>query len=107
VVVPEYKLSQATREPIAGSQDEWEVTAQIANTGTGRMAVEVAAVAGERFGADGKQSEAYRESRVSVELGAGETREVRIRCTFKPDLLLVDPDALVLQLGRKLAIVRF
>ncbi|HEV3386911.1 MAG TPA: M1 family aminopeptidase [Gemmata sp.] len=107
VVVPEYKLSQATCEAVAGTPDNWEVTLQIANAGTGRMAVEVAAVAGERFGADGRQSETYREARVSVELGAGETKEVRIRCPFKPEMVLVDPDALVLQLGRKLAIVRF
>jgi ABC-2 type transport system permease protein len=107
VVIPEYRLSQATCEAVADSPGNWDVTVQIANAGTGRMTVEVAAVAGERFGSDGRQSDDYREARVSVELGAGETKEVPIRCPFKPDSVLVDPDALVLQLARKLAIVRF
>ena len=107
VVVPQYRLSQATREAVADRPGNWEVAVRVENAGAGRMVVEVAAVAGERFGADGLQSDAYRESRVSVELGAGEAREVRMRCAFQPDRVLVDPDALVLQLGRKLAVVRF
>jgi aminopeptidase N len=107
VVIPEYRLSQATRDVVADSSENWDVTVQIANAGTGRMTVEVAAVASERFGANGRQSDDYREARVSVELGEGESKEVRIRCPFKPDRVLVDPDALVLQLARKLAIVRF
>jgi ABC-type transport system involved in multi-copper enzyme maturation permease subunit len=107
VVVPEYKLSQATCEAVVDRPDNWEVKVEITNSGSGRMAVELAAVAGERFGPDGRQTDTYRESRASVELGGGETKEVRIRCPFKPDSVLVDPDALILQLGRKLAIVRF
>ena len=71
------------------------------------MAVEVAAAAGERYGTDGKAIPEYRDARTSVELGAGEAKDVTIHCTFKPDRVLVDPDALVLQLRRKLALVRF
>jgi hypothetical protein len=32
---------------------------------------------------------------------------VKIRCSFKPDRILMDPDAFVLQLRRKLAVARF
>jgi hypothetical protein len=71
------------------------------------MEVEVAAAAGERFDDHGKPSADYREARVGITLGAGESKEVRIRCPFKPDRVLADPDALVLQLGRKRAVVRF
>jgi ABC-2 type transport system permease protein len=106
VVVPEYHLSEARLEP-ANAAGEWEVTLRVENAGTGRMPVQVAASVGDQFGSDGQQIKEFQEARVSVELGAGEVREVRIRCPFKPDRVLVDPDALVLQLGRKLAIVRF
>jgi hypothetical protein len=71
------------------------------------MPVEVAAVAGERFTEDGQVSPTYRAARTSVELGAGETKEVTIRCSFKPDRVFMDPDALVFQLRRKLAVARF
>jgi ABC-2 type transport system permease protein len=106
VVVPEYHLDDARLEP-ASASGEWEVTVRVTNAGTGRMPVEVAASAGDRFGPDGRQLDTHQEARVSLELGAGEAQEVRLRCPFKPEMVLVDPDALVLQLGRKLAIVRF
>ncbi|MBK7644620.1 MAG: hypothetical protein IPJ19_16510 [Planctomycetes bacterium] len=51
--------------------------------------------------------EPYRESRTSVTLGAGESKEVVIRCDFEPQLVTVDPDALVLQLRRKFALFKF
>jgi hypothetical protein len=104
VVVPEYKLSDAKCDPL--SSGEWQVTVRVENAGTGRMEIELAATAGERF-VDNKASPDYQEARTRVTLGAGESREVTIRCQFKPDRVLVDPDALVLQLGRKHAIVRF
>jgi ABC-2 type transport system permease protein len=107
VVVPEYQLSEASCDSVGGADGEWHVTVRVENTGTGRMEVEVAAAAGERFGPDGKAVPDYQETRVSVILAAGEARAVTIRCRFKPDRVLVDPDALVLQLGRKHAIVRF
>jgi hypothetical protein len=37
---------------------------------------------------------------------AGEERWVSLRCSFEPDTVLVDPDALVLQLRRKAAAVK-
>ena len=93
------------------------------NKGTGRMPLEVAAVRGERFPEDERSEgeaeigspcsgpaepeELYRESRTSIVLGAGEEQVVEITCDFEPEEVLVDPDALVLQLQRKLAVFRF
>ena len=64
---------------------------------------------GERFPQEGMPppDEPYREHRAVVEVGAGEAKEVRIRCDFEPDRVLLDPDAKVLQLGRKRAVFRF
>jgi hypothetical protein len=107
VVVPEYKLSDAKCEAVPGTDGEWQVTVRVENAGTGRMEVEVAAAAGERFGPDCKPLPDYQEAHTRVVLGAGEGREVTFRCGFRPDRVFVDPDALVLQLGRKHAIVRF
>ena len=70
------------------------------------MPVEVAATQGERFDGKGQISPDYKEARVTVVLGAGESREVRIRCAFEPERVVVDPDADVLQLQRPAAVAR-
>jgi ABC-2 type transport system permease protein len=106
VVVPEYRLSNAQRTP-TGKQDSSDVSVHVENAGTGRTTVEVAAAVGDRYGSDGKPSTDYRDARTSIELASGEAKDVTIHCTFKPDRVFVDPDALVLQLRRKLAVVRF
>ncbi|HEY8020310.1 MAG TPA: hypothetical protein VIH93_04385, partial [Thermoanaerobaculia bacterium] len=110
VVVPEYRLDNASRSRLPTG--EWQATLRVKNAGTGRMPVEVAAVRGERFpdkakpGEKTKPSQIYREIRQTIVLGAGEATTVTLRCPFEPERLLVDPDARVLQLNRKLAIVR-
>jgi ABC-2 type transport system permease protein len=120
VVVPEYQLRDAQRRRVAGKTvssgspgggpggipGAWEVSVKVKNGGTGRMPVEVAAVRGKRFDAAGKPEPAYREARTTVVLGAGEERQVSLRCPFEPDTVLVDPDARVLQLRRKAAAVK-
>ena len=68
------------------------------------MLVEVAAVLGERWGEDGEESDDYREARVMVALGAGESRELRIETPFEPERIVVDPDVQVLQLRRSAAV---
>ena len=50
---------------------------------------------------------AYRESRTSVLLGAGESELVTLTCDFEPERVLVDPDCLVLQLRREAAVKEF
>jgi ABC-2 type transport system permease protein len=107
VVVPEYQLSDAHREPVSGQDGLWDVVVRVHNVETGRMAVEVAAVRGERFDKDGNPAADYREARTGVTLDAGESQEVRIRCPFEPEQVIVDPDATVLQLRRKFAVKRF
>jgi ABC-2 type transport system permease protein len=118
VVVPEYRLSDVAREQLAADDgaELWEVRATLENAGTGRMPVEVAATRGVRFpdAGDGDApgpgvveaaaKDAWREERVTVELGAGERRAVVLRCAFKPERLIVDPDARVLQLKREKAV---
>jgi ABC-type transport system involved in multi-copper enzyme maturation permease subunit len=108
--VPEYRLSNARLTELPESSNgakEWEVTVHVENAGTGKMPIEVAPVKGERFKDDGAASADYQDARTSVVLGPGEGKDVTIRSSFKPDRIVVDPDALVLQLLRKLAVVRF
>jgi hypothetical protein len=66
--------------------------------------VEVAAIAGERWDEVGRLDADYREERVTVVLGAGESREVRIEVPFEAERILVDPDVELLQLRRNAAV---
>lgn len=95
VVLPEFRLSQTTTEATATG---WQVTTLIENMGTGEVEVEVAAVKGERFSTE--VSSAYREARTTVSLSSGENQVISWSLDFKPDRLVADPDALVLQLNR-------
>ncbi|HET6325038.1 MAG TPA: M1 family aminopeptidase [Planctomycetaceae bacterium] len=106
VVAPEYHLTNAERNQVAG-KDEWDVAVHVENGGTGKIKVDVAAATGERFESDGKANADYKDARTAVELRAGESKDVKIHCPFKPDRVLMDPDALVLQMRRKLAVARF
>ena len=98
VVLPEFKLSQTTIEATATG---WEVTTLIENMGTGKVEVEVAAMQGERFSKEA--SSAYQEARIAVSLSAGENQVINWSLDFKPDRLVTDPDAQVLQLNRAAA----
>ncbi len=71
------------------------------------MPVAVAAVRGERFGEDNKPKPGYRDARVTVTLGAGESKTVTILCPFDPKQLVVDPDVQVLQIRRNGAQMTF
>jgi ABC-2 type transport system permease protein len=109
VVLPEYVMGGVTVRPVDDGNGSWEVRLDLRNAGTGRMPVEVAAERGLRFpaGGDGSENEPFHDSRVTVELGGGESQELHILCDFEPQRVLVDPDAKVLQRGRKFAIHRF
>ncbi|MEA2604769.1 MAG: type transport system permease protein [Acidobacteriota bacterium] len=100
-VIPEYHLDDLRKRPLGAG--EWEVTVKVENAGTGRMPVEVAATRGDRFDDKGGIDPGYHESRTTVMLGAGEAKEVRIRCTFEPQRVEVDPDGYVMQLQRRAA----
>ncbi len=104
VVVPEYRLDRASKRRLPAGG--WQATVRVKNAGTGRMPVEVAAVRGERFAAKPKPGSGYLEARRTVLLGAGESTTVDLTCPFEPERILVDPDARVLQLSRKTALVR-
>jgi ABC-2 type transport system permease protein len=104
VVLPEYRLHEPgkTREG-----DLWKVKVRLENAGTGTMPVEVAAVRGARFDKTGQPSTEYREARAIATLGKGQSQELTITCPFETESIVVDPDARVLQLERKSAIVKF
>jgi ABC-type transport system involved in multi-copper enzyme maturation permease subunit/phage-related protein len=115
VVVPEYALSEAEKRADGSA---WLVTVRIENKGTGRMPIEVCAARGERFPENeadalsaagtvqaAQPDEAYHDVRERIELGAGESRTLTLHCDFEPERVLVDPDALVLQLRRERASV--
>ena len=107
VVVPEYEFSDVTKEQ---EGEGWVVRGTVTNVGTGRMRVEVGAVAGERWSDEGDDrgrtvvAEGYRDARAVVELGAGEAAEFVIRADFEPERVVIDPDVMVLQLNREAAV---
>ncbi len=104
VLVPEYEL---TDPKVAVDGDGWTVSFTLENAGTGRMPVEVAVERGVRFpDEDDEDAEPWREERARLVLGAGESQRVELRVDFEPEVVLVDPDALVLQLDRKAALLR-
>ena len=100
VVVPEYKLDDAT---VTRSGSGWIVTATVRNTGSGTMPIEVAAARGVRFPHQQKHPERYADARTSLTLGPNESRHVSIACVFEPERLIVDPDVTVLMLERQKA----
>ena len=110
MVVPEYRLSGVTKERDGRG---WIVRGTVENAGTGRMTVEVAATANERWSDAGNAatrtvvSPSYRDARASVELDAGGSAEFEIEASFDPERVIVDPDVLVLQLRREAAVFDF
>lgn len=118
VVVPEYRLEGARKER---DGEGWIVRATLRNAGTSTMPVEISASRGTRFpdrdedGGAGAASPAgagvvaadaedsWREARTTVVSGPASATPIEIRCDFEPEELVVDPDALVLQLQRKKA----
>ncbi|MEM6647548.1 MAG: ABC transporter permease subunit [Bacteroidota bacterium] len=102
-VVPEYQISDAQIMP-AG--DGWQVTATIENVGTGTTWIEVAAAQGERFDGAGIHAD-YRDVRTRLCLAPNQPQTLTWTAEFEPDRLVLDPDALVLQLNRDRAAVRF
>lgn len=105
VVVPEYRLTEASRRQLPAGA--WEVTALVTNRGTGTMPVEVATVRGHRFDDEGQALKDYLDARTEILLAAGESRQVVLHSVFEPEGLVVDPDVLVLQLNRSAAVHRF
>jgi ABC-2 type transport system permease protein len=103
VVVPEYTLADAKKHGNAGAFD---VTVKVTNKGKATMPITIAAAKGERFDEKGNAKADYLDARSALTLAAGETKDVTVHCPFDPDRVLVDPDALVLQLRRKTAVAK-
>lgn len=104
VVVSEYTLDGAKKTEANGG---WDVTVKVTNKGSATMPVEIAAATkAERFDDKGVASNDYKDARATVTLAKGESKDVTIHCAFAPERVLVDPDALVLQLRRKTAVAK-
>ncbi len=103
VVVPQYEFADVA---LYEDDNEWVVTGSVKNVGTGKMPLEICASLNERY-VENEPNTEYQDSRTSVTPGADESLPFEIRCTFKPELVSVDPDAMVLQLKRKLAVHKF
>ena len=103
VVIPQYQFSNVKQ---VQDGTDWIVTGSVKNVGTGLMPLEICAALNERF-VDRKLNNEYQDARSTVTLGANESSPFEIRSSFRPDRVLVDPDARVLQLKRKLAIHKF
>jgi len=101
VVLPEYVLEEASYDEEARA-----TSVRLRNAGTGTMPVEIAVMSGVRFPEEGRVEEPFQEVRTTITLSAGEEQELTLPCDFVPDRVIVDPDAMVLQLGRKRAIQR-
>ncbi len=116
VVVPEFKVELVEAQSPLAPGDPWRTRVRVRNTGTGRVAVDIAVVNGEerwpestivqtpeeRAAAAMQRSE-YQDARVSLILTAGETGEVDVESDFEPKEVVVDPDVRVLMLNRRSA----
>ena len=101
-------LTKSISSELGGEGAGYELRLTVRNAGTGTMPVQVAAQRGERFQDPGGEDAAlFHEARTTIILGAGEAIEVAIPCAFEPERVVIDPDALVLQRGRKRALHRF
>jgi ABC-2 type transport system permease protein len=94
VSLPEIQLrdSSATRD-----RDGWRVTTTVDNVGTGDASVELAAFGDQHDDAEVGDAP---ETRTSVHLPGGTRRTVTWHTPFQPTRLVVDPDALVMQVNR-------
>lgn len=106
VEMPEYRIAATEKEAVgkACPTCDYRVRVEILNAGGTTMPVDVAAVRGQAFGADGTPSPDYLECRQTLTLGPGESRSATLDCGFEPERVVVDPDVLVLQLQRRGAV---
>lgn len=103
VVVPHYLIDDPKLEREGKG---WKVTAVVRNVGTGTMTFEVAAAMGERWPDAKKKQKPWLDVRAPITLGPGEEQPVTLRCDFRPEKLVLDPDVTVLMLERNKAEVR-
>jgi hypothetical protein len=104
VVMPQYRIRDAVAIESGG---QWNVSATVENvgTGTGTTTIEVALTRGLRFSEDSRaQAPGYMESRKSVRLAPAQPRRITWTVPFEPERIVIDPDALVLQLDRNGAV---
>ncbi len=108
VVAPKYLDAQRTANAavLVKDGDGWKVTGVVHNVGDGRMTIDVAAAAGVQWPEAGKKAAPWKTERTTITIGAGERVPVALRCAFRPEKLVVDPDVRVLMLERNKAEVK-
>ena len=94
-VLPEFKLDKVAAEK---SGDGYMVRGEISNIGTGNITVTVRAQAEAPKGLKGADPE---HQDVKIHLSSASPAEFVIPTTFKPAKVVVDPEVLLLQIGRK------
>lgn len=99
VVVPEYRIREASVRRDSAPGDGWITRVTVENIGTGAPGVALAASAGRR----GREGGDYRDARVRVRPAAGEDTTVTVRSDFRPERVVVDPDVQLLMLEREAA----
>jgi ABC-2 type transport system permease protein len=102
-VVPQYKFEKVEK---AADGESWKVKGTVRNAGTGKVQLEICACTNDRWLIHDPNPD-YQSARTMVTLGAGESVPFEIVCPFNPEQVLVDPDFLILQLNRKLAVYKF
>lgn len=110
VVLPELRVTAASVQPAGPGR--WQVQAEVVNTGTGTVTGVVAAFLGPRFPGAAtrpapRPAAGVREARHTVQLTPGTPVAVTLELDFRPDRLVIDPDAEILQLARERATWRF
>jgi hypothetical protein len=103
VTLPRFEVASATKSPDGAG---FRVRGRVRNAGTGDIEVDVAAVRGERSHASDVDASPYQQEKARVRLGPGGAADFEISTAFDPERVLVDPDVMVLQLGRKGATAR-
>jgi len=102
IVLPDLRVVAASLRPAGGGR--WLVDAEVVNAGSGVVSAAVAVARGTRFpGAAGQPAADYLEVRRTVELPPDTPATISLELGFRPDQLVVDPDAEVLQLAREKA----
>ena len=96
VVLPEFEWNDIQ---LVENDGVWHVSATLTNVGTGTIELTVAAEKGARFNSN-QGSSTFHEARTLISLSAGQSKKVELKFGFRPDRILVDPDAVVLQLNR-------
>jgi ABC-2 type transport system permease protein len=96
--VPHYQILSATKTKVG---KRWRVAGSLRNVGTGSFQVDVAIEKGVRFQEDKASERNFLQAKTQVVVEPGKDVPFSLEADFEPQRVVVDPDVMVLQLGRK------